>query len=845
MLPRLHRFYSELRRRRVFRVALAYGAVGWIVVEIAATTAPLLGLPAWAPTLILILVLLGLPLALVLSWLFDVTPEGVRRTTAAPALAGGGPATEPAGSPARWTAQRIAAVGGLVVLALAALAFGALRPRGAASPLDASDEVMSAIAVMPFSVRGDARLAYLREGMVDLLSTDLDRPGGLRSVDAHAVLAATASNEDVGMAPELGRSVAERLAAGLFVLGSVVEVDGSMRVTASLYDRSRGARPVATRVVEGGVDEVLELVRRLADSLATALPARDAAGEPAVRLVWSDARLDLLGSVSPAGRLVSFTDWETGDLAVHDLATGADRRVTDKGSWEDSDAFAEFSRFSPDGSRLAYAWFDADWRYGIRVVGVDGSGVRPLLTLGAPGDWCEPLGWSPDSRRILARVFPADSSDATLLWLDADGDAADTVLTLPRTDLGNAMPSPDGRWIAYDHAAEGPGPQRHLSLVTADGRAGRRLATGIDIKVLAWTGDDGIILAMDVDGEPGVYHLSVPDGRAAGDPELLRARMHWLQPMGVVDSVLYYGITGSEVQSYVADVDLDAGEITSVPEMAAHASAESSSWPVWSPDGRAAAYMANPWRGTPGSNRLVIRRLDDGTFREFELPLDRASIVDWAADPTGIVVWGRGGGETQYYGVDPESGELTALLPAGATARLTAVVGGRTAFVQRFPTPGVTELVRRDLVTGDEATVMTIPREAALLAVSADGSHLLVRHRDGVGARQQLRSVPAAGGEVAVLHELPAGEGYRRAAWAPDGRSILFIRSRVGVWGGADESELWRLRLADGDARRILTRGGLRHIRPSPDGRRILFSAGEVHGELWALRGLGADRPGR
>lgn len=838
-MPRLHRFYSELRRRRVFRVALAYGAVGWIVVEIAATTAPLLGLPTWAPTFVLILVLLGLPLALVLSWLFDVTPEGVRRT-AAPAHSGGAPATEPARSPARWTAQRIAAVGGLVVLALAALALGTLRDRRSPSPFDASDEVMSAIAVMPFSVRGDARLAYLREGMVDLLSTDLDRPGGLRSVDAHAVLAATARNEDVSMAPELGRSVAERLAAGLFVLGSVVEVDGNVRVTASLYDRSRGARPVATRVVEGGVDEVLELVGQLAESLAAALPSPVAGGDPAVRLVWSDPRLDLLGSVSPDGRLVSFTDWETGDLALHDLTTGLDRRVTDKGSWADSDAFAEFSRFSPDGSRIAYAWFDADWRYGIRVVGVDGSDVRPLLTLGSRDGWCEPLGWSPDSRRVLARVFPSDSADAMLLWLDADGDAADTVLTLPRTDLGNAMPSPDDRWIAYDHAAEGPGPQRHLSLVTAGGRAVRRLATGIDIKVLAWTGDDGIILAMDVDGEPGVYHLSVHDGRAAGDPELLRARMHWLQPMGVVDSVLYYGITGSEVQSYVADIDLDAGEITSVPELAAHASAESSSWPVWSPDGRAAAYMADPFRGTPGSNRLVIRRLDDGTYREFELPLDRASIVDWAPDPTGIVVWGRRRDGTQYYRLDPESGELTVLLPWGAMSRLIAVVGG-TAFVQKSPTPRITEVVRHDLVTGDEQMVATIEEGNMPLAVSADGSRLLVRHRDGVGARNQLLSVPAGGGEATVLHELSAGEQYHRAAWAPDGSSILFVRGRVG----RDEHELWRLRLADGDARRILTRNGLRHIRPSPDGRRILFSAGEVHGELWALRGLGTDPPGR
>jgi hypothetical protein len=69
---------SELKRRKVFKVAVAYLAVAWIVIEVASTVAPQLGLPEWAPRLITLLALLGFPVALVLSWIPDVTPEGIR-----------------------------------------------------------------------------------------------------------------------------------------------------------------------------------------------------------------------------------------------------------------------------------------------------------------------------------------------------------------------------------------------------------------------------------------------------------------------------------------------------------------------------------------------------------------------------------------------------------------------------------------------------------------------------------------------------------------------------------------------------------------------------------------------
>ena len=80
-------------------------------------------------------------------------------------------------------------------------------------------------------------------------------------------------------------------------------------------------------------------------------------------------------SVSPDGRYLAYTDWTTGDLAVRDLATGQDRRVTNKGPLAKVVEFAEFfMQFSGDGKRLAHIW-DKNG-YEIRLINVDGSGSR-------------------------------------------------------------------------------------------------------------------------------------------------------------------------------------------------------------------------------------------------------------------------------------------------------------------------------------------------------------------------------------------------------------------------------------------------------------------------------------
>src|SRR5438477_7381006 len=73
-------FFAELKRRNVYKVAVAYAVVGWLVIQVTATIVPALHLPDGLTTAVVVLVLVGFPIALVISWAFEMTPEGMKRT---------------------------------------------------------------------------------------------------------------------------------------------------------------------------------------------------------------------------------------------------------------------------------------------------------------------------------------------------------------------------------------------------------------------------------------------------------------------------------------------------------------------------------------------------------------------------------------------------------------------------------------------------------------------------------------------------------------------------------------------------------------------------------------------
>lgn len=264
-MPLLRRFLDELKRRRVFRVAVAYAVVAWLVIQVANDTFPALALPEWTVTLVVACAALGFPVAIVLAWAFDVTAEGVRRT----------PSTDPgsaSGPPGRRPRPRTLAVAGtgvavVVLLATAALLAGRRSPPAVAQGDATAAAAAPGIAVLAFedlSAAGDQE--YFAHGLAEELLNVLAQMEGLR------VAARTSSfafaGKDVAIT-EIGR----QLAVEHVLEGSVRDANGRIRVTAQLIDARTGYH-VWSETYERDVADVLTIQDEVSAAITNALELR-------------------------------------------------------------------------------------------------------------------------------------------------------------------------------------------------------------------------------------------------------------------------------------------------------------------------------------------------------------------------------------------------------------------------------------------------------------------------------------------------------------------------------------------------------------------------------------------
>ncbi|TFH40105.1 MAG: hypothetical protein E4G94_10110, partial [ANME-2 cluster archaeon] len=194
-----------------------------------------------------------------------------------------------------------------------------------------------------------------------------------------------------------------------------------------------------------------------------------------IRQVWSGPDADTYGSPSPDGRYLSYTDWETGDLAIRELATGIIHRLTNKGSFDESDEYAFMSSWSLNGKQIAYGWYNGNGYFELRIIGIDGSNPRILFS-NKEVKWIYTYDWSPDGEQILTyfdREVGTEMIGQIVLLSTSDG--SERVLkTSVITKTGGEYPenmcfSHDGRYIVYDFPQKPGYPERDIFLLSTDG----------------------------------------------------------------------------------------------------------------------------------------------------------------------------------------------------------------------------------------------------------------------------------------------------------------------------------------------------------------------------------------
>src|SRR5437588_10504378 len=203
-------FFEELQRRKVYRVAAAYVIAAGFIIQMGSAIFPAWELPNWTFRLVVVLLLIGFPIALTLAWAFDVTPEGIRATK--------GTAAE-----TQLRRNMIILVATGVIVSAAAGFF--LLPRVSAHSIDKS------IAVLPFeNLSGDPDNAYFADGVQDEILTNLARIADLKVIGRISVM-----QYKSGIARDL-RTIGQQLGVANVVEGSVQRSGNRVRVNAQLVD---------------------------------------------------------------------------------------------------------------------------------------------------------------------------------------------------------------------------------------------------------------------------------------------------------------------------------------------------------------------------------------------------------------------------------------------------------------------------------------------------------------------------------------------------------------------------------------------------------------------------------
>src|ERR671925_1382595 len=256
-------FFAELKRRNVYKVAVAYAVVAWLLMQVASQIFPFFDIPNWVVRLVVLLLIIGFPIALIIAWAFEMTPEGIQRTEAADA----------AGQRSRGGAWIY------VVLIGAALSVGLFfvgrYTAGRATPRQSEAATAiseKSIAVLPLlNESGDPKDEYFSDGLSEELIAALAQISGLKVIGRSSSFRFKDRTEEP-------KTIGEKLGVSTLLEGTVRKQGDKVRIVAELINAADGIE-VWNRTLDRELKDIFavqqEIARAVAESLKVTLLGLD------------------------------------------------------------------------------------------------------------------------------------------------------------------------------------------------------------------------------------------------------------------------------------------------------------------------------------------------------------------------------------------------------------------------------------------------------------------------------------------------------------------------------------------------------------------------------------------
>src|SRR5450755_5007993 len=254
----LENFFAELRRRNVYKVAIAYAVVGWLLVQVATQVFPFFEIPNWAVRLVVLLIVIGFPIAVIIAWAFELTPEGLKRTEVADA--------EPIQrSPHRTWIYMVIIAGAIAIGLFSIQRFGGGNNVAKQNALPTLPE--KSIAVLPFeNLSSDKENAYFADGIQDEILTRLAKIAALKVISR-------TSTQKYKSAPDNLREVGKQLGVANLLEGSVQKIANAVHVNVQLI-RAATDEHLWAESYNRKLDDVFGVEGEVATAIADQLNAK-------------------------------------------------------------------------------------------------------------------------------------------------------------------------------------------------------------------------------------------------------------------------------------------------------------------------------------------------------------------------------------------------------------------------------------------------------------------------------------------------------------------------------------------------------------------------------------------
>jgi Tol biopolymer transport system component len=557
------------------------------------------------------------------------------------------------------------------------------------------------------------------------------------------------------------------------------------------------------------------------------------------------------GTLSFDGNYVSYIDWSTGDLALHEIVSGKKQILTQ--APKDFSEFALDSVWSADSKRIAYSWINKDEFWDLRLIDKEGSNSKTVF--------------SKTDMNVVS--IAGRSTKGEIIFLVSQKDRAKLIGSVSinngefreikdvgKTYVGRMEISPDGRFLAYDFQHDENFKNSDIHVISIDGKQEFSVVKhpACDL-LIGWTPDgDSIVFSSDRTGNTGIWITAFVNERSENKPTLVKDNIGLIHPIGISkDGKFYYWVSKLGRDVYTSEIELTTGKILIPSERVDNLFQGRTSTPFWSPDGKFLAYFIRK----SSSNRpfnydtLRIRTLKPRKEREISLGFDASIFTQlprWSPDGKFIYLTGqdkkkKGG----FFKLSVQTGESELILDRQVQAWssdgniIYEIVTNWDEKLSRRKN----DIVMTNLRTGEEKKIYQSQEPGMMLGLSLSPNEKWLGFRKVYLSMKPiittLNVMPAQGGEILELFRY-SGESIStgsRFFWDPSSQGILFVK-RYYVEDDEEEkeSELWYVpSIHNPNPRKLeLEMYGIGALSFHPDGKRIAFESGKIpEDEIWIM----------